>query len=128
MFPSHDPRGDYTEDLEDGCEITILGNYLPYQINATGDLEFCIGCSGSVAGNTYFVVDRGLSGPTYDLPTYNHPGWALAGETTESIGDIDKYDLSFSGITLEKFLTLCAPSGVTSPNDGISACADLGCP
>lgn len=119
--------GDYTEGVEEGCEIPTIGNYLPYQINATGDLEYCVGCSGSAANFQYFDTDRGISGPTYDMPVHNHPGWALAGETFDTIGDIDIYELAFTGITLSNFLILCSPDGSTSPNEGISACADLGC-
>ena len=54
-------------------------------------------------------------------------GWALAGETTETVGDIDKYELSFSGVTLGDFLVLKSPSGVTNPNDGITTCTFLSC-
>lgn len=121
------PDGDYTEDLEAGCEIPVIGNYLPYQINATGDLNPCVGCSGSILGTAYFETARGISAPTYDIPTYNHPGWALAGETTGTVGDIDTYDLAFTSITLNNFFVLCSPDGSTSPNEGISGCDELIC-
>jgi hypothetical protein len=118
--------GDYSEESDNNqAELTRIFNYLPYAINATGDLAFCVGCSGSYAGVTYFNK-KGLTGQTWDQPTYNHPGWAF-GSTTGTSGDIDTYSLEFSGITLSQFLTLKPPYGTTSPNTGISACNDLEC-
>ena len=119
--------GDYSEGIADGCESTRLYNYLPYGINATGDLVPCIGCSGSSAGITYFG-DRGISAPIFDQPTFNHPGWALAGSTTETIGDIDKYALAFSGVVLSEFFLLCSPAGVSNANSSITSCNKLDCP
>lgn len=123
------PSGDYTEGVKEGCEVTILGNYLPYQINATGDVQPCVGCSGSALNTSYFETQRGISSPTYDIPTFNHPGWALSYATqTASAGGIDKYDLAFSGVVIRDFTELCLPAdGTTNPNDGISACDTLVC-
>ena len=64
--------------------------------------------------------------PTFDIPSFNHPGWAI-GSTTETTGGINKYDIAFSGITLDDFFFLCPVYGTTTPNDGISACDDLSC-
>lgn len=128
-FTSYEPiggSGDYSEGIVND-ESPRLGNYLPYQIDATGDVAPCVGCSGSGASNTYFETQRGISAPTYDIPTFNHPGWALAGGTTETVGDIDKYDLSFSGVVIGSFLDLTPPSGISNPNDGITTCDNQTC-
>ncbi len=118
--------GDYSEGLADGCEIPRLYNYFPYSMESTGDIEPCVGCSGSGLWTDFWVTKRGLSGidgATYREPAFNHPGWALAGATTGSSGDIDTYGLSFSSVVIRDFVELCAPvTGQTSPNDGITSC------
>jgi hypothetical protein len=129
-FEDYEPiggDGDYTEGIEDGCELTRIQNYLPYTIDATGDLAACVGCSGSLLNFNYFDDGLGISGPTYDEPTFNHPGWALAGETTESSGDIDKYaeEYAFKNLIIGDFLVLCSTD--ESPNDGITSCDNLSC-
>jgi hypothetical protein len=130
-FDTYEPiggSGDISEGISENVEITRIGNYLPYQINATGDIAPCVGCSGNALSFAYFETARGICAPNYDDPAFNHPGWALAGETTETVGDIDKYALSFSGVTLGDFLVLESPSGVTNPNDGVTTCDFQTCP
>jgi hypothetical protein len=118
--------GDYSEGLADGCEVPRLYNYFPYSMESTGDIEPCVGCSGSGLWTDFWVTKRGLTGlagATYTQPAFNHPGWALAGATTGSSGDIDTYGLSFSSVVIRDFVELCAPVvGQTSPNDGITSC------
>ena len=117
--------GDYDEGIATGCEIPRLYNYFPYAMESTGDIEPCVGCSGSGLWTEFWVTQRGLgyttdSGSTYEQPAFNHPGWALVGTTTGSSGDIDTYGISFSALVIGDFLELC--SGQTNPNEGITSC------
>lgn len=86
-------------------EITIIHNYLPYELSSTSDLGITVGCSGS----QYSGWSGGATGATYNEITYAHPDWSTSIITGSTFG----------AISLGNFFVL---TGITSENDSRECC------
>tara|TARA_R100001509_G_scaffold148320_1_gene106085 strand:- start:52204 stop:52734 length:531 start_codon:yes stop_codon:yes gene_type:complete len=85
-------------------EVTIIHNYLPYELSSVSDLGITVGCSGS----GYRGWSGGVTGATYNEITYAHPDWSnsiISGS-------------SFGAISLGDFFVLTG----TSENDSRQCC------
>jgi hypothetical protein len=65
-------------------EVTIIQNYLPYELSSLSDLGITVGCSGS----EYPGWSGGATGATYNEITYAHPDWSTSIITGSTFGAI----------------------------------------
>lgn len=64
-------------------EVPKIGNYIVYNMGDTQSLDYTTGCSSASP------PPRGITANTANMPTYNHPNWAIGVSGATAFGDIN---------------------------------------